>query len=411
MSERITPATPDSSRIALALSDIRQGKPVIIADDAERENEGDLVIAAEKATPETVNLLIRSGTGIVCAPLTNERADALQLPPMTAVNEEYIGCAFTVSVDGKGTGTGVSAWDRTQTLLQLAHPQAKAGDFRRPGHVFPLRAVAGGVLKRAGHTEAAVDIVKLAGLAPIAAICEIMNADGTMARLPQLQEFAREHGIRLISIAELIAHRKASEKLVLRVASARLPTEFGEFTAVAFESTIDGTGHLALVAGELEALASSPTPPLVRVHSECLTGDAFHSKRCDCGPQLNAALAQIAKSGCGVLLYMRQEGRGIGLLNKLKAYSIQDSEGLDTVEANERLGFLPDLREYGTGAQILCDLGIRRMRLLTNNPRKVVGLHGFGLEVVERLPIQMPAGPENAKYLEAKRDKLGHLIS
>lgn len=389
-----------------AIQDLRSGKVIIVVDDEDRENEGDFVALAEKATPEVINFMVTEGRGLVCVPLARERAEALELMPMTSQNTDHHGTAFTVSVDHRNTTTGISAQERSLTAKALIDPAAAPADFRRPGHMFPLIAKDGGVLRRAGHTEAAVDLAVLSGSAPAGVICEIMKEDGTMARLPDLQGIAKKHGLRLISIQDLIKYRNEREKLVHRAAEVRMPTEFGEFKAVAYTNDVDDKEHLALVKGTI----SGDEPVLVRVHSECLTGDVFHSLRCDCGPQFAAALRQIEQEGTGVLLYMRQEGRGIGLINKLKAYELQE-QGLDTVDANLQLGFPADLRDYGIGAQILKDLGVSKIRLLTNNPRKIKGLEGHGLEVVERVPIQMEAGKDNSRYLQTKRAKLGHMLN
>ncbi|WP_027718121.1 bifunctional 3,4-dihydroxy-2-butanone-4-phosphate synthase/GTP cyclohydrolase II [Desulfovirgula thermocuniculi] len=389
-----------------AIEDIRAGKMVVVVDDEDRENEGDLVMAAEKVTPEAINFMATYGRGLICMPITNQRADELDLPLMVSHNTDKHGTAFTVSVDHKDTTTGISAYERAQTIKAILDPSTRPEDLRRPGHIFPLRAREGGVLRRAGHTEAAVDLARLAGLYPAGVICEIMKEDGTMARVPELMEFCRKHNLKIITIADLIKYRRRTEKLVRKVDEASLPTKYGEFTAVAYESILDGQGHLALVKGDLSRVEA----PLVRVHSECLTGDVFGSRRCDCGEQLARAMEMIAKEGVGVLLYMRQEGRGIGLLNKIRAYKLQD-QGKDTVEANEALGFPPDLRDYGIGAQILVDLGLKKIRLLTNNPRKIAGLEGHGLQVVARIPIEIRPGKYNRFYLVTKKKKLGHLLS
>jgi len=391
--------------IEAALADIAAGRPVVVVDDEDRENEGDLIFAAEKATPELIAFMVRDCGGLVCAPMTGADLDRLALGQMVSQNSERMGTAFTVSVDARGgVTTGISAADRATTIRLLADPATTAHDIVRPGHVFPLRAREGGVLRRPGHTEAAVDLAWLAGLRPAGVICEIMNADGTLARLPQLAAFAERHSLRLISIADLIAYRLRTEKQVERVGEARLPLRHGQFTAVGFRSLLDGTEHIALTMGDL----SDGTDVLVRVHSECLTGDVFGSLRCDCGPQLAAALAAVAKQGRGVVLYMRgQEGRGIGLLHKLQAYQLQDA-GADTVDANLRLGLPADARDYGTGAQILADLGVRTMRLLTNNPAKRAGLEGYGLSIVGREPLPVHANRHNLRYLRVKRDRMGH---
>ena len=389
-----------------AIEEFRAGRFVIIVDDEDRENEGDLVIAGEKVTPEAINFMAKYGRGLICIALTGQRLEELRIPMMVQHNTSAFETAFTVSVDAReGTTTGISAHDRARTIQVLLDPATRPEDLAMPGHIFPLRAREGGVLVRAGQTEAAVDLARLAGLYPAGVICEIMAEDGTMARLPELEQFAAQHGLKIISVADLIAYRRRHEKLVRRVAQTSLPTQHGRFTAIAYENLINGEHHLALVMGDV----ADGRPVLVRVHSECLTGDVFGSLRCDCGAQLAMAMRMVAQEGRGVVLYMRQEGRGIGLLNKLRAYELQD-QGLDTVEANQRLGFPPDLRDYGIGAQILADLGVRRIRLLTNNPRKVVGLAGHGLEVVERVPIAIPPNEQNRAYLRAKREKLGHLL-
>ncbi len=393
-----------------ALEDFKAGKMVIIVDDADRENEGDLCIAAEKVTPEAINFMAKYGRGLICLALTEEQCEKLKLPLM--VPEEHSdalhGTAFTVSIDARyGVTTGISAYDRAKTILTAIADDAKPEDLVRPGHVFPLRARRGGVLVRAGHTEASVDLARLAGLKPAAVICEIMKDDGTMARLPDLVLFAKEHGLKIITIADLIKYRLKKDKLVRRVAEATLPTKYGgEFKIILYESEVDAQHHVALVKGEI----SPDEPILVRVHSQCLTGDVFGSLRCDCGEQLHEAMRMIEREGKGIIVYMRQEGRGIGLANKIKAYFLQE-HGKDTVEANEALGFKPDLRDYGVGAQILVDLGVRKIRLMTNNPRKIVGLEGYGIEVFERVPIEIPSRPENHKYLKTKKEKLGHILS
>jgi 3,4-dihydroxy 2-butanone 4-phosphate synthase / GTP cyclohydrolase II len=400
----VTSAVTPFATIEEAVDDIRNGKMVVVVDDPERENEGDLVIAAQFATPEAVNFMATHARGLICLCLTGERCEQLGLPPMTQRNEAPLGTAFTVAVEArKGVTTGISAADRAHTIHVAIDPASTPHDLVQPGHVFPLRARDGGVLVRAGQTEAAVDLSRLAGLVPAGVVCEIMNEDGTMARVPDLVPYSERHGLRMITVADLIEYRRRTEKLIERVVTVQLPTEYGAFTAIAFRETLTGRDHLALVMGEVGENA------LVRVHSECLTGDVFHSLRCDCGEQLEAALAAIAAEGRGVLLYMAQEGRGIGLLNKLKAYELQE-QGLDTVDANLALGFAADEREWGIGNQILADLGITTMRLLTNNPKKVSGVEAYGLKVTEQVPIEMPPHPENVRYLAAKRDKLGHKL-
>jgi 3,4-dihydroxy 2-butanone 4-phosphate synthase / GTP cyclohydrolase II len=388
-----------------ALDDLRDGRMVVVVDDEDRENEGDLIMAASKVTPEAINFMIRNARGLVCAPLTSERVRQLDLPQMVTRNTDTHCTAFTVSVDAGSCKTGISAFERAKTIKALIDPATRPSDLRRPGHIFPLEAMDGGVLRRAGHTEAAIDLATIAGLEPAGVICEVINEDGSMARLPQLIDFCGEHNLKLISIADLINYRMKKEKLVWRSATAELPTIFGCFKLIAYENNIDNQPHLALVYGEIDP----EKPTLVRVHSECLTGDVFASLRCDCGNQLHQAMKQIAEHGSGAIIYMRQEGRGIGLLNKIRAYELQDT-GKDTVEANEELGFAADLRDYGVGAQILVDLKLKKIRLLTNNPRKVKGLEGYDLNIVERVPLEIEPCQYNCNYLTTKKDKLGHYL-
>jgi len=396
------------AKIPDAIEDIRQGRMVVVLDDEDRENEGDLTVAAEKVTPEVINFMARYGRGLICLPMTGERLDALRVPLMVRdeQNDAKFGTAFCVPIEAKlGTTTGISAADRARTVLTAIDPATRPGDLARPGHMFPLRAVDGGVMVRAGQTEAAVDLARLAGLYPAGVICEVMDEDGTMARGPRLEAFCRQHGLKMVTIKDLIQHRMRTERLVRKIVEANLPTGYGPFRIHAFESLIDRQHHVALVMGDI----SADEEMMVRVHSQCLTGDIFSSSRCDCGDQLHKALEMISQAGRGVLLYLRQEGRGIGLVHKLIAYQLQD-QGKDTVEANEALGFKADQRDYGIGAQILVELGVKKMRLLTNNPRKFVGLEGYGLEVVGRLPIEIPASDANRRYLKTKKEKLGHLL-
>jgi 3,4-dihydroxy 2-butanone 4-phosphate synthase/GTP cyclohydrolase II len=405
-SQEIRP--PAFDRVEDAIEDVRQGKLVIVADDEDRENEGDLVCAAEAVTPEIINFMTKHGRGLICVALTDQRADELELPLMTESNTDPQGTAFTVSVDAHrrfGVTTGISAYDRATTIKVLLAPETRPQDLRRPGHIFPLRAKPGGVLRRIGQTEAGVDLSRLAGFAPAGVICEILREDGSMARRPELEHFAREHGLRFITVAQLVAYRLQKERLVRRIAEAKLPTAYGEFTVIGFQSVIDDREHLALVKGDV----AGQEDVLVRMHSECLTGDVFGSQRCDCGEQLAAAMQRIQQEGRGAIVYLRQEGRGIGLGNKLRAYALQDG-GQDTVEANETLGFKPDLRDYGIGAQILLDLGLHSLRILTNNPRKIVGLDGYDLMVTRVEPLRVKPGLHNQKYLEVKRTKLGHIL-
>ncbi len=389
-----------------AVHDLKNGKAIIVIDDENRENEGDFVALAEFATPEIVNLMATEGRGLICVPVEETIAKRLKIGLMTDNNTDEYGTAFTISVDHRDTTTGISAFERSHTIMGMLDPAAKPADFKRPGHIFPLIAKKGGVLRRAGHTEAAVDLAKMAGSEPAGVICEIMNVDGTMARVDDLQEVAKRLDMGILTIQDLIAYKRKNEKLIQREVEVQLPTEYGDFRAVGYTEVLTGQDHVALVKGEID----SDSPVLVRVHSECLTGDVFGSHKCDCGPQLQAALNQINEAGAGVLLYMRQEGRGIGLINKLKAYELQE-QGYDTVEANQKLGFADDLRDYGIGAQILRDLGVRKMKLLTNNPRKIAGIGGYGLEVVERLQIEMPTTKDNEAYMKTKKSKLGHLLN
>lgn len=389
-----------------AIEAIRDGEIIIVVDDPDRENEGDLIMAAEKVTPQAINFMSKYGRGLICLPSCSERLSELNLPLMVTENSAPLYTAFTVSIDAKDVRTGISAYERADTIQKFIDPKATAEDFVRPGHIFPLQAKDGGVIRRTGHTEATVDLARLAGLYPAGVLCEILNDDGTMARVPELLKFAKKYEMKIVTIADLIAYRRRTETLIKRVSQANLPTEYGQFKLYAYESEDDQKTHIALVQGDI----SDGTPVLVRVHSQCLTGDVFGSLRCDCGEQLRWAMKLIQKEGRGVLLYMRQEGRGMGLGNKIRAYDLQDREGLDTVEANEKLGFPPDLRDYGVGAQILSDLGVQKMRLLTNNPQKIKGLSGHGLEIVEQVPLQTVPQEFNRHYLETKRSKLGHLL-
>jgi 3,4-dihydroxy 2-butanone 4-phosphate synthase / GTP cyclohydrolase II len=392
--------------IESALTDIRRGKMVIVVDDADRENEGDLIMAAEKVTPQAINFMARFGRGLICVPTSGDRLGELGIERMVANNRETFKTDFQVSVDAAtGISSGISAADRARTVELMVDPATKPLDLVQPGHIFPLRAKEGGVLQRAGHTEAAVDLARLAGCKPVGVICEVMSDDGTMARLPELVKFAKKHKLKVCTIQDLISYRRRSERLIERVETIKMPTDFGDFDLHLYRSTTDGQHHLALVKGDVAGKRNV----LVRVHSECLTGDVFGSRRCDCGSQLHQAMEQISDAGRGVILYMRQEGRGIGLPGKIRAYKLQE-KGLDTVQANLKLGFPSDLREYGLGAQILCDLGLKTIQLLTNNPKKVVGLEGYGLEITKQVPIRVKANPHNAKYLKTKKDKMGHLI-
>ena len=390
-----------------AIEDIERGRMVILVDDEDRENEGDLCMAAEKVSPEAINFMAKYGRGLVCLSLTPERVEELKLPMMTDDNTSAFGTAFTVSIEAKkGVTTGISAADRSKTILTAIDPKAGPDDLARPGHIFPLRSRRGGVLQRAGQTEGSVDLAKMARLYPAGVICEIMSDDGTMARVPELTEFAKKHGLKIVTIKDLIKYRMRTELFVKRLASVKMPTVYGgEFTAIAYGNIVDDNIHIALVKGDIKP----GDEVFVRVHSQCFTGDVFGSKRCDCGDQLHKAMEKIKKEGKGVILYMKQEGRGIGLLNKLKAYELQD-KGLDTVEANIKLGFKPDLRDYGIGAQILVDLGVRKMKLMTNNPKKIIGLEGYGLKVVERVPIETSPNERNIVYLKTKKKKMGHML-
>ncbi|MGO1371925.1 MAG: bifunctional 3,4-dihydroxy-2-butanone-4-phosphate synthase/GTP cyclohydrolase II [Senegalia sp. (in: firmicutes)] len=389
-----------------AIEDIKNGKMVVVVDDEDRENEGDLLMAAEKVTTETINFMAKYGRGLICTPMIKKRLDELDIYPMVSINTDPKETAFTVSVDSVETTTGISAGERAMTVQKLIDSKVTSNDFNRPGHIFPLVAKEGGVLKRAGHTEASVDLAKLAGLYPAGVICEIMNDDGTMARVPQLMEYVKEHNLKIITIADLIAYRRENESLIERASEASMPTRYGDFKIVGYVNKINGEHHVALVKGDV----SDGAPVLARVHSECLTGDAFASLRCDCGEQFSAAMNEIKKSGKGILLYMRQEGRGIGLINKIKAYALQD-QGMDTVEANLALGFPEDMRDYGIGAQILSDLGVKKVKLMTNNPKKLSGITGYGIEVVKRVPIQMNHNERNEYYLKTKKRKMGHILN
>ena len=388
-----------------AIEDIRAGKMIVVVDDEDRENEGDLLMAADKVTPEAINFMTKYGRGLICVPMTSERLDELEIGQMVYDNTDPKETAFTVSVDVKTCTTGISAKERSDTIARLVAKDALPSDFSKPGHIFPLKAKSGGVLVRAGHTEAAVDISSMAGLSPAGVICEIMNDDGSMARVPDLIEFSKEHNLKFITIADLIAYRRKNEHFVERVAESDMPTKYGHFKMIGYINTLNGEHHVALVKGEID----KNKPTLVRVHSECLTGDAFGSLRCDCGEQLQSAMKKIDEEGSGIILYMRQEGRGIGLINKIRAYNLQD-QGMDTVEANIALGFPEDMRDYGIGAQILYDLGVRKLKLMTNNPKKLGGLEGYGLEIIDRVEIQMNHNEKNEYYLRTKKDKMGHLL-
>jgi 3,4-dihydroxy 2-butanone 4-phosphate synthase/GTP cyclohydrolase II len=406
--EKTRDERPDGpvTSIKEAIEDIRAGKMVVVVDDEDRENEGDLTIAAEKVTPEIINFMARHGRGLICMPMTGERLDELQIPLMVTNNTSAYGTAFCVSIEAKrGVSTGISAADRCQTVLAAIEPDTKPQDLVRPGHMFPLRASSGGVLQRTGQTEAAVDLARIAGLYPAGVICEVMKDDGTMARLPDLTKFCTQHGLKIITVADLIRYRLRTEQLVSKVAEAKLPTQYGSFKLMAFETMTESATHLAMVLGDIQP----GDTVLVRVHSQCITGEVFGSERCDCGPQLDAALQSIGKEGKGVLLYLHQEGRGIGLVNKLRAYQLQD-QGMDTVDANRHLGFKADQREYGIGAQILTQIGVQNIRLLTNNPRKFIALEAYGLRIVERIPIEVPATENSAHYLKTKKERLGHLL-